>query len=311
MQTILSTVDQVRISDKVWYVRSQNQVVAEKILHFPRDQRDLEEAMRRQVALQLAMQPLTGLVAHHIDLAGPSVSLAFEWCDYGSLLDIARQTRYTKRMHFPAEFIGLVAIQMIHSLVALESQGLLHRAIQPDHILVNQNGGIRLCGFSLARRNDNTNGLADTVVGASPSSAAHFKPAAYIAPERIKAMKYGPESEIYSLGLVLYYLATLSHPFEGVSDGELSSRCIQGLGTNLLGLFRAAGRPTGSEQEEQLEELVLSCLTMDPTTRPRPLDLLGCELLCCLEAPLPGEPMFAVEGRLQELLQEMKIEPVV
>lgn len=74
----------------------------------------------------------------------------------------------------------------------------IHRDLKPENILVNKLGDIKLTDFGISKALDNTYGVCGSFVGT----------AIYMSPERIKGDKFSFPSDVWSLGIILYELAT-------------------------------------------------------------------------------------------------------
>lgn len=79
----------------------------------------------------------------------------------------------------------------------------IHRDLKPENILLNQLGEIKLTDFGVSKALDGSFGLAGTFVGT----------ARYMSPERVQGGKYSFPSDIWSLGITLYEMATGENPY--------------------------------------------------------------------------------------------------
>jgi eukaryotic-like serine/threonine-protein kinase len=104
------------------------------------------------------------------------------------------------------EAIGL-ALQIARALGFAHEQGLVHRDVKPQNVLLNDGGQAKVTDFGIARSLDVQGGLTQTgtVMGTSD----------YIAPEQARGSRVDAHSDIYSLGTVLYELLTGEVPFSG------------------------------------------------------------------------------------------------
>lgn len=94
----------------------------------------------------------------------------------------------------PEEKVIKVGMDICSALVLCESKHIVHRDIKPENIMVSEFGDYKLGDFGIARTMDHT--TQATTVGSER----------YMAPEVIKREEYGKEVDIYSLGLVLYWM---------------------------------------------------------------------------------------------------------
>ncbi len=99
-----------------------------------------------------------------------------------------------------------IGLQVAEALAFAHRQGLVHRDVKPQNILLTRDGEAKVTDFGIARAVD-VHGLTQTgsVVGTSH----------YIAPEQASGRAVDSQSDVYSLGTVLYELLTGDVPFQG------------------------------------------------------------------------------------------------
>eukprot|EP00930_Biecheleria_cincta_P005362 TRINITY_DN106288_c0_g1_i1.p1 TRINITY_DN106288_c0_g1~~TRINITY_DN106288_c0_g1_i1.p1 ORF type:complete len:528 (+),score=109.52 TRINITY_DN106288_c0_g1_i1:3-1586(+) len=132
-----------------------------------------------------------------------SVYVALEYMDLGSLEDLIKRQRGDG---VPARYLGCIAKQSMEGLEYLHSKSLMHRDIKPGNILHNVRGEVKLTDFGIAKEVDF--GVAQTFVGTT----------IYMSPERIQGDDYTFVADVWSLGMVVYELATGSYPWRNVSS---------------------------------------------------------------------------------------------
>jgi serine/threonine protein kinase len=100
-----------------------------------------------------------------------------------------------------------LALQVARALGFAHEQGLVHRDVKPQNVLLNDGHEAKVTDFGIARSLDVQGGLTQTgtVMGTSD----------YIAPEQARGSRVDAQSDIYSLGTVLYELLTGEVPFAG------------------------------------------------------------------------------------------------
>jgi len=79
----------------------------------------------------------------------------------------------------------------------------IHRDLKPDNILLNKLGEVKLTDFGISKAMESTFGLCGTFVG-TPT---------YMSPERIQGVKYSYPSDVWSIGIILYEMATGKYPY--------------------------------------------------------------------------------------------------
>ncbi|XP_052793272.1 dual specificity mitogen-activated protein kinase kinase 5-like [Mya arenaria] len=180
------------------------------------------------------------------------ISICTEYMDGGSL------ERYGR---IPEEILGRLAVRIIEGLLYMWSLKVLHRDIKPSNILVNTKGDVKLCDFGVSTQL--VKSIAITYVGTN----------AYMAPERIKAENYGVPSEVWSLGVTLFELATGEFPFQ-----EMVSKSNPGSMFNMILEGRTPVLPQDVFSPE-LSDFVARCMQKDPDRRITQINVLGHPLI--------------------------------
>ena len=110
---------------------------------------------------------------------------------------------------FPERDIVRIGMQIAAGLAAAHSQGLIHRDIKPDNILVdNQINRVVITDFGLARQ-ENDESMTQTGFLAGSIN--------YMSPEQCRGQLADARSDLFSLGSLLYFLATGQAPFQADS----------------------------------------------------------------------------------------------
>lgn len=121
---------------------------------------------------------------------------------------------------FPPYLAAVYAAEVADALeAAYQECGLIHRALRPEHLMVDWRGQIKVIGFSLARARDL---LPITTVHSLVSSFS------YASPEDMWGKPLDHRSDIYTLGIVLYEMVTGTHPFVGRTLQELTQAVARG-----------------------------------------------------------------------------------
>ena len=126
---------------------------------------------------------------------------------------------YMARNQLSTGAIVEIALQIAAALGSAHAKGIVHRDIKPGNIVVSPEGQIKVLDFGLARRFKTADteelGLEGSTIPGRPMGTAN-----YMAPERILQLPLDPRSDLFSLGVVIFEMATGRLPFAGASPSE-------------------------------------------------------------------------------------------
>src|SRR5205085_6593096 len=112
------------------------------------------------------------------------------------------------------------------ALAAAHSKGVIHRDIKPGNIFISEDGRVKVLDFGLARRMPTEEADAFAMEG-STMPGRPIGTASYMAPERILQMPLDPRSDLFSLGVVMYEMATGRLPFAAASPAETVTNILE------------------------------------------------------------------------------------
>ncbi|HUT73691.1 MAG TPA: protein kinase [Armatimonadota bacterium] len=116
----------------------------------------------------------------------------------------------------PATAIA-IALQVVAALAAAHGRGIVHRDVKPHNILINTEGRVKVTDFGIAKA---MSASSQTGTGTIMGSVHYFSP------EQARGDAVGPQSDLYSLGIVLFEALTGRRPFEGENPVAVAHRQI-------------------------------------------------------------------------------------
>ncbi|HQI81013.1 MAG TPA: serine/threonine-protein kinase [Deltaproteobacteria bacterium] len=175
-----------------------------------------------------------------------TVYIAMEFLEGEALNAYARDRTLTM------EQIIDIGIQVADSLDYAHTRGIVHRDIKPQNIMVAPTGVVKLTDFGIAH-------VEDPEASHQTQAGEILGTPNYMSPEQVMGKKVDGRSDLYSLGVILYELATGSRPFKG---------------ENLAAIFHAITSETPARPEalnpqvpKGLSGVILRCLEKNPEER--------------------------------------------
>ncbi|MBK8171091.1 MAG: serine/threonine protein kinase [Sandaracinaceae bacterium] len=117
----------------------------------------------------------------------------------------------------PAEIAACFVIEITRALRAAHESGVIHRDIKPENVLLHEDRCIKLTDFGIAQMVDSQSMTATGQVLGSPG---------HMAPEQVEGKDCDARSDLFSLGTVLYFLATGKLPFPGRNPHQILKKIV-------------------------------------------------------------------------------------
>src|ERR1700730_12926182 len=219
-------------------------------------------------------------------LSGPHVPACFGTGDfarqaYVAIERIPGKTLYSRLGELPLSYeeAGVIGGKIAAALADLHRQNVIHHDIKPSSIMFRPSGEAVLIDFGLSHHNQ----LPDLL---QEEFRLPYGTAPYMAPERLLGVRDDPRSDLFSLGVLLYFFTTGVRPF-----GE--SETMHGMRRRLW-RDPVPPRKLRSDYPPWLQEVVLRCLEIEPVWRHPTASQLAFEL-----AHPDGVKLTARSERLQ------------
>ena len=144
-----------------------------------------------------------------------------------------------------------VGRQICRGLQAAHEQGIIHRDIKPQNVLIDHKGEVKLMDFGIARMTESAEGMtqAGMVVG-----TPH-----YMSPEQVQGRALDPRSDVYSMGIMIYEMLCGRRPFEAPALMAILTAHISETARPAIEI-----RP---ELDPEINRIVMKCLAKDPRQR--------------------------------------------
>jgi serine/threonine protein kinase len=152
-------------------------------------------------------------------------------------------------------------IQIADALAAAHASGIIHRDLKPSNVMETQEGRIKVLDFGLAKLLERGERSSNVTTVAAPRTEAHWLlgTAAYMSPEQAEGRTLDARSDIFSVGIMLYEMATGVRPFAGESRLSLLAKTV--------GEEPAPPSARVPSIPLDLEKTILRCLRKEPNRR--------------------------------------------
>jgi Tol biopolymer transport system component len=161
----------------------------------------------------------------------------------------------------PLDRLLTLAIPLADAVGAAHQAGITHRDLKPANVMVTSDGRVKVLDFGLAKLREEARANAETTLptAALTGEGRIVGTVMYMSPEQAEGKPVDQRSDVFSLGIILYEMATGVRPFSG--DTQLSI---------LSSIMKDTPRPITEAREgipRELSKIVNRCLAKDPEDR--------------------------------------------
>ena len=159
----------------------------------------------------------------------------------------------------PTKDILDIAVQVADALDEAHGKRITHRDIKPGNLMLTDRGQIKMLDFGLAKMAATSGPDSDAPTEAKTSAGMVMGTVQYMSPEQALGRDVDRRSDIFSLGVVLYELATGRLPFSGASPTETLARITSSQPEAIARL--------NYDVPAELERVIRKCLEKEPDAR--------------------------------------------
>ncbi len=158
---------------------------------------------------------------------------------------------------FPTDRFLAIAIALTDAVAAAHRQGILHRDLKPENVMLTAEGRVKVLDFGLAKlRSDVPEGDHTTRETQSVTQDGRIVgTVAYMSPEQAQGLPVDHRSDIFSLGILLYEMASGERPFKGNTNLSVLSAILKDTPRPVSELRDDAPRPLARMIQRCLEKL--------------------------------------------------------
>ncbi len=162
----------------------------------------------------------------------------------------------------PLDELLRIAIPLTDAVGAAHQHGILHRDLKPANVMVASDGRVKVLDFGLAKLKEivvPADGGSQATAAATTGEGRILGTVAYMSPEQAEGRPLDQRSDVFSLGIVLYEMATGQRPFKGDTSVSVLSAILKDTPGSVTDL-----RP---DLPRDLARILKRALTKDPEHR--------------------------------------------
>jgi serine/threonine protein kinase len=235
-------------------------------------------------------------------LSHPNLAHIYEIGEAGSLRFIAMEFVEGEPLDrkidgHPLELAEIAAIgaQIADALDAAHAKGIIHRDIKPANLMVTDRGHVKVLDFGLAKVIGPKHPAgADAETRLLSAAGSLIGTVEYMSPEQALGRDVDYRTDIFSLGVVLYQMATGRIPFEGRTPSETIARILESR-PEAIARFN-------HEVPDDLDRIIRKCLQRDRELRHQSARDLGADLKALTRTVEPVETQAAPPSTIRALI---------
>lgn len=193
--------------------------------------------------------------------------------------------------------------QLAEGLSAAHERGVVHRDLKPGNLRVTNDGRLKILDFGLAKLFDPAKGEVRAETFTQSVDDSHLMGTLpYMAPEQVSGEHIDARTDVYSIGTVLYEMATQKRPFREESAPRLLASILQ----QPVEVPRAINPGLSTE----LQRIILKCLEKEPDRRFQSARELAVDLDRCAHPSKTQTARLASKPLWQKAMSSVRLHPL-
>jgi Tol biopolymer transport system component len=214
------------------------------------------ERFQREAQAVAALNHPNIVTIHSVETEGGTAFLTMELVDGRPLSDVLPKNG------FPLRTVLAIGIDVADAVAAAQQKGITHRDLKPANIMVagDPNGRVKVLDFGLAKlEDDRSRADAEMPTALLTGEGRILGTVAYMSPEQAEGKPIDPRSDLFSLGVILYEMATGRRPFTGDTSVSIVSSIVKDTPPSVTSL--------NPELPRELGRIIRRALAKDPEAR--------------------------------------------
>ena len=216
---------------------------------------DRRERFEREAQAVAALNDSHIVTIYSVEQAGDVLFMTMEFVQGQTLAELI------SKAGLPLKRLLSIATQIVDAVIAAHERNIVHRDLKPSNVMVGAGDRVKVLDFGLAKLREGADGaLAESLATRELTGEGTIVgTVAYMSPEQAEGKAVDGRSDIFSLGVIFYELATGERPFKGDTSLSVLSAILKDTPKTLSDVNPMMPR--------DLARIVRHCLAKDPERR--------------------------------------------